>query len=245
MKYCAQYTKIIGDNVVVTGPYMEAYIPLSYFNTKLANELGDKINVMGLFNVQAFDDKNNPKGIETFNYPSMIDIYPSDIEVREMELIPGSGVEKYKICKFYKNDIFTKTSSQKNYDNVNLFFNLVFKGKLPRTIPYNKTINVWRKNLEINSFHLGVPSSILEMMLAEIYRCKNNTAIPFSKQAGKSPKEDMLDYIPANPREICARSSTFAAIIFEDKGAMITASINRDKYNRGETISPVEQIIKY
>ncbi len=239
------YLKDDGEYIVFNGDYLEMYIPVYYFESNLAENSGNAIRVFGLFNVRVFiNDK--PLKVETLNIPSMIYIYPSDIEKRTMQLIEGEygEPEQYIVAKFYKGNRIMVNSIAQDASNVELFLNIIFNSKLPKTLSYHDMLNVWLKNLQLNNVKLGVPSAPLEIIIREICRNKNKPEEPFSKVVGKNPNVSEYSYRTANIREICARNSTFAALTFEDMDAMITSSLNINRYKKEETVSPIEKIIK-
>lgn len=235
-----------GESIIFTGNYMEAYIPEFYFDGRLAEDHGTALSVFGLFNVRVFDAKGKGMTLETFNVPSMIYIYPSEVEKKELQLIPGDDgeVEAYYVAKFFKGNVIMKSSIPQDSSNVEMFINILFRGKVPRTIPYSQVPQIWQKNLDLNGVRLGVTSTVLEIIVAEIYRNKSKPEETFAKIAGKSTKSLEFGYRPANIREICARNSTFAAMTFEDMDAMITTSLNINRQNKQESDSPIEKIIK-
>jgi hypothetical protein len=235
-----------GENIIFMGSKLEMYIPMSYFETKLAENYGTSINVFGLFNVRVFDNKDKPGKLETLNLPTMICIYPIDGEVKELQLIEGEhgDPEQYYIAKFYTGNKVMSNSIQQNASNVELFLDIIFRGKIPQTIPYNQVLSIWHKNLELNGVKLGVTSTILEICISQIYRNKKKPEETFAKVMGKDPTQSEFSYKTANIREICARNSTFAAMTFEDMDSMITSSLNINKQNKQETESPIEKIIK-
>lgn len=235
-----------GENIVFNGNYMEAYIPEFYFESKMAENYGSSLRVFGLFNVRAYNEKGAPYELETFNQPTLIYIFPSEIEKKDLQLIPGEDgeVETYYVAKFYKGNKLMKNSIPQDASNVELFLNLICRGKIPKTIPYNQILEIWQKNLSINGVKLGVTATVLEVIISEIYRNKKKPEETFAKLIGKEPKTSQYAYKTANIREICARNSTFAALTFEDLDQMITSSLNINKYNKTETESPIEKIIK-
>lgn len=235
-----------GENIVFTGSYMEMYIPEFYFQGKLGEEFGNTLRVFGLFNLQTFGPNEKPLKLETFNIPTMIYIHPSEVEKRTFQLIPGpdNEVETYYVAKFYTNDIIMQSNIPQDASNVELFLDILTKGKIPKTIPYSQILQVWQKNLQINGVKLGVTSTVLEIIISEIYRNPKKPEETFAKLAGKNPNVSDYGYKTANIREICARNSTFAALTFEDFNQMLTSSLNINKYNKEESYSPIEKIIK-
>jgi hypothetical protein len=240
------YLKSEGEYIVFNGPYMECYIPAFYFETNLGEVYGSSLRVFGIFNVRAFTEGNKPGKLETFNFPSILTIYPTETETTTLTLVQDgeSEPEKYIVAKFYKGNRLMRNAIPKDSSNVELFINLMTKGKIPRTIPYNQILDVWLKNLIVNDVKLQVVSSILESIITQFYRDAKKPELRFSQTYGKNPSIGEYAYKPANIRELCARNSTFAALTFEDMDSMITSSINISKYNKKEIESPLEKILK-
>lgn len=241
-----EYLKDDGEFIFFNGDYMEMYIPSSYFENSLAENYGSAINVFGVFNVRTFNAKNTPGKLETLNVPTFITIYPSDNETKELQLVDGENGDliSYNVAKFYKGNKIMSNSVPQDSNNVEVFLNLLCRGKLPNTIPYSQVLSIWQKNLMLNNVKLGVTSTVLEIVITEVYRNKKNPQETFAKYIGKNPDASEFSYKTANMREICSRNSTFAGLTFEDMDSMLTTSLNINKYKKSETESPIEKIIK-
>lgn len=241
----SRFLKDDGENIIFTGHYMEIYVPDVYFASNLAEIEGSLLKVFGLLNCAVFDEKDNKLFQEILNIPTMIVLHFNDIYTTKLNLNPveNSEPETYRALRFYKNDVIMANSVQKNSANVELFLNLMCGGKI-RGVPYDKIFEIWEKNTELNGVNLGVPASILEIIISEIYRNPKNPNEKFSKYIQNNPKESKSYYRASNIREICSRNSTFAAITFEDFDMMMTASLNMNKYNKKQVESPIEKVIK-
>jgi hypothetical protein len=234
-----------GEFIIFHGAYMECYIPAFYFDSKLGEIYGSDLRVFGIFNIRAFNDKMQPLELETFNFPSMLTLYPSETEHKKLTLLKDDEEPtEYIVGKFYKGGRVMRNAISQDSTNVELFINLITKGKIPRTVPYSQIIQIWHRNLSANNIKLGVVSSVLEAMIAQFYRDKSNPDKRFAQTIGNNPKVSETDYKPANIRELCARTSTFAALTFEDLDSMLTSSINISKYKKAEVDSPLEKILK-
>lgn len=233
-----------GDNFIFTGNYLEMYIPAFYFESQLAENYGNALRVFGLFTIKVSDDKKKGGQLETFNVPSIIYIFPSELEKQTLQLINENEPEQYYVAKFYKGNKIMSNCIPQDATNVELFLDILFRGKIPKSIPYNQILEIWQKNLSINNVKLGVTSTILEVIISQIYRDKDKPEETFGRQLGKNPNKSKYAYKTAAIREICARNSTFAGLTFEDMDSMITSSLNINKYNKNESDSPVEKIIK-
>lgn len=229
--------------LMLSAPYMEVYIPTDFFDSNLAVNSGSFITTLGLLNARVFDSMDSPGFLELLNLPTKITLYPTDMETKKLKLSPILPEENYLVCKFYKNMPFMRKDLVKSSDNAELFLELLLRGKLPKNIPYEKVLTVWRKNLDLNGINFKVPSSILELIIREVYR-DPKTGEPYGKERGNKDIYEWGHYNTANMRNICAKNSTFAAITFEDFDAMVTTSLNRKKQGKSQNISPIEKIIK-
>ena len=77
------FCKKEGDSIIFSAKDREmvAYIPEKYFDRNLAEQEGDLINIMGMFNytIQSVDGKMND-GLKLFKFPSMFATRPYTIE---------------------------------------------------------------------------------------------------------------------------------------------------------------------
>jgi hypothetical protein len=215
-----------------------------YFDTtrKFAVDLSDKIDVLGFFTVGIFEN-GTLKDLRILNLPTMITINVYDYELREVEL-NNHQVMQCKVVKYLKDAKIMQSALFANDTYSKEYLKFITSGNLPKIIPYSKSLNIWRKNQEINNVHFGVSSLYLELVLSVMYRNPNNMSQKFAKIASNEGVSD-YDYTMANIRQICQYNSTFTALTFEDIDSMITTSLNKSRDKVKEIESPVEQIIKY
>lgn len=233
-----------GSNVVLNDNYCEFYIPKAYLDSKWATMESDRLRTIGIFNVGLFDAKGNIRDLKVFNVPTecFLNVYDTDDRVVEFKQMKATDC---LVLKYVKDQIIMEDSVIEDSEYAQTFLDIVMKGKLPNTIPYDKVLQVWRKNLELTSVNFNVPSSVLEMILATCYRDKDNIQKKFATVAGSNKDVSMYDYVMLNIRRICQYSSTFTGMTFEDINSMITTSLNRSRDKIEEMESPVEQIIKF
>lgn len=236
-----------GNNIYLNAPYCEFYIPMYYFDSSktssLAEDNNETIRVLGLFDVGVFDGSGKLTEMKLFNVPTMININVYDSEVRDVKL--GNGeVTQCKVVKYLKDAKIMVSSTVQDDENSKAYLQYITGGNLPTFIPYSKLLTLWRKNMSLNGVYFGVPSCYLELILAVMNRNPSDLSQKFASIAGK---EDVSDYgyATASIRQICQYNSTFTALTYEDMDSMITSSLNRSRENKQETISPVEQIIKF
>lgn len=231
--------------IYLDAPYCEFYIPMNYFdNGKFAEDLGKIIKTIGIFNVKVFSENK-----EIFNdllkIPTTIEIFVNDFEIRTIDLPGYNEPVLCKVLKYVNGSKIMPSFIIEDSENAKKFLEFILSAKLPSIIPYNESLNLWRKNLELNNTHLSVPSVILELILSGAYRYKKDPTIKFSKIIGQNNTNvTEYDYIMCNIRQICQFTSTFTALTFEDMDTMITSSINRTLNHKKEMPTPVEEIIK-
>lgn len=236
--------KASGDIYEFIGEELRLYIPESYFEKRLAADHGKYVSVFGLLDIETFKGGKS-LGKDILNLPTMIEIFPTSMEPETLTLTgKEEDKEKYYVAKFIGGDKFTNIALRQDSSNVELFLKLMTSGKVPKSVPYNKLLEVWQRNLSLNNVNLGVPSTVLEVIIREIYRDPKKPEYTFSKAYNDNPKIDQLNYYTANIREVCARNSVFAATTFEDFDQMANSSINITSYKKSQTVSPIEKIIK-
>ena len=246
MKY--NFIKEKDNKAIFTGNYMECYIPNSLFEKGISYIDNGIVTTIGTFNLRVANSADadiTKSKLLTFGVSTVITMKPTDIEKKTIRLLPNKPEITYQVLKFYNGDeLLTSLDVVEAVDNVETFMmKLLVEGKLPTTIPYTDGFNLFMKNLEINHIDLNVPAATLSIIYSEVYRYAKDPSLALRKVLGKG-KCGELDYITANMRSICANSSTFSALTFEDQDAMIIKSINRNRFGYNNEESPVEQIIK-
>lgn len=240
------YVKNDGTNLIFTGHYMEFYIPEYYFENSYAVIYGSSINVLGLLHYSIFDAKDKELEHNIMNLPTFITMFFKDIKKKEVTLskAPNAKPEPCRVIPFYKNDHIMESNLQKDSSNVEKFLKMLCAGKI-RNIPYDKLFDVWEKNLQLNNVRFGAPGTVLEIIIAQLCRNADNIDEKFSVQLNRNPKTSMYAYKAASIKELCSKSSTFAAISFQDMDFMLTSSLNMNKYHKDQSESPLEKIMKY
>ena len=239
--------KADGDFIYLDTQYCEFYIPMYYFDStsqsrKFAEDFGDTIKTLGIFNVGIFKD-GKLTDMKTLNIPTMITIYVSSSELREITLSNGENTQ-CKVIKYLKGAKIMGSRIFEDDEYAKKYLNYITGGNLPNIIPYSKLLEMWRMNQKLNGVNFGVSSLYLELILATMYRNPKNLSEKFSTIASKEGVGD-YDYGTASIRQICQYTSTYTAVTYEDIDSMITTSLNRSRNGNNETESPVEQVIKF
>ena len=239
------YFKSDGKYIYLEAESAEFYIPKYYFEDggNFAEDNGDIVKAIGIFDVAIFEN-GKIKEMKVMNLPAWINLFVVDSEMRDVNLPGNEGLTPCKVLKYLKGHKIMSSGVVENSSNLEMFLNFVTKGKIPSIVPYEKSLYLWRKNLEMNSGDLGVPSVIIELILSVSYRDKKNPGTKFAHVIGKDPNVSQYDYVMHNIRQICQYTSTFTALTFEDIDSMVTTSLNRTRTKTEEAYSPIEALIK-
>ena len=242
-----KYFKVDGDNIVFIGPYMEAYIPNYFFTKGLAQEIGDAIKTMGIFNIKTFNDadKKSANPIRMLNVPIELMTYPTSYEPVQLDLHGTGESDIYVLMKYYSGDIFIPRAIPKNLKAFENFLDILTLGKIPHSVSYEDIFDIWENNRVLANVNFDVSDTIYEIVISEIYRSRKNPSEKFGSVLAKNPKHSPFDYLTASPRQITKLNSTFTGMIFENIDEMLSASVTRSKKGTPENESPMEKIMKY
>jgi len=192
-------------------------------------------------------DSKDKKG-EIFSLDLPVDITINfSSSFKDKLKIKSDGEEKYRIFQLYKGDIFLNSDSiEESATSTENFVKLLHGGKLANTIPYSEVIDLYHSNLDINDVNVGVPSFILEFIVAELYRNKDSLDKPFRRTIGKeNSKATEYDYATVSLKSLANLNSQFTDITFEDMNQAIISSVNKTRTGADENESPLEKTMKY
>lgn len=222
--------------------YMEIYVPMEYFNKKVAINKGSSIETLGLVYIRTFT--NGSEGpIQLLNLPTEVNLMVYDFKNETVRI----NNESYDVMtlQYLKGAYVLHQTVTKGRDVANKFLDMMLAGKLPRTLNYTNIIDIWWRNLEISGISYKVPSKIFEMIIATIYRNPHNMKQRYGQYYGKQSNPSGYDYETDNVRGVVKDLSTFSGMVFEDIGNMISNGINNSIENIEEPVSPLEKIIHY
>ena len=230
------------DGKIYTNHYIELYVPMDYFDDKFAANKGSSIETIGILYMRAYPGgKEGP--IKLLNIPAVVNVAVYDFQQDEIKV--NGKTLKVMVLKYIKDSYVLHQSVQKGREVAEAFLNSVLMGKLPKTLSYVKTIDIWWRNLEISGISYKVPSKIYEMILANIYRNPGNVKQRYGEYYGKHVNPSGTDYKTGNVRDVVEGLSTFSGMVFEDVSRMITSGINNSIDGNEEPVSPLEKVIYY
>jgi len=227
------------------GNTLEIYLPSYYVdksdNNAIALDLGDKIETIGLFWFKV----NDTEWYE-LQLPTTFQFEYSDHKKIRTKIQPAMPEIDYDVYVLKNGDAFMyNILLKKDVDNMaKRFFNKLIQGaKLPPTIKYEDTVNIFLKAMLSTGYPgLGVSGATIEFLLAELYRNKKKLNDPFRlAYNGKNS----FDYKMVRITKIPELNSTFTGLIGEDVTSQLVSAVVKNREGVEEKETPIEKIIKY
>ena len=241
------------DNTyLVNSDYINIYIPKLNFdkNKHLSSYDGDNIETIGIFNFEVLTSEDyelkKPGFFYKLNIPINIKFefsYETNIIKKfkyDLEPVSYNVFTLIKGNKFLINDMV-----QLGMNTTKQFIDILHGGKIPENIEYSKIINLYNEAISIGKANLGAPSCLLETMIAELCRYKDDYNIPFRKAINSNNKLSQYDYKNIRLQELPNLNSVFTSLSFERVNDSIISSLKNQKNNVKQIESPLEKTIKY
>lgn len=218
---------------------MVAYIPEKYFERKVAEQEGEFINIIGIFDYTVQNLKTGKNiGLKRFRYPTIFTTRPSVTEkVKDLRLIKQAGVSDYRILRYRKDDIVVNNTKIVRFiGNVEKMFNLFFiLGCIPNTIPYDEIGDYMFEAMDIYGDSYGVNAQVMGIACSEICRAKDDVNIPYRL----SKTKDLHEYQSFSIKNVSKFTSPYTALISED----FDESVLYAMMNENPKDTPLEKIL--
>jgi len=247
------FLEVKDRQVIFTKGYGEIIIKEKFFEQHLAEFIGSKIKMFGVFKLFVWENEDveneKPKKYQ-FMFPSKIVICPESINSRKDE----SGGKEY-VLSFYRNSIFIdSTLVERSMDTSTEMINLLFFGYIPtKHVGYDDLPVFWKKCDYINDVNLNVVEVVRDIVISELCRNPEDYSKEFrlylrdkmSKGDLKSSdiKNLMYNYKMVPISSIPRYNSAFSSITAADAKHGITVSVIRNREKIKNNISPIEDII--
>jgi hypothetical protein len=198
------------------GKELLAYVPEKYFDRNIAEQEGEYINLLGIFDYTIQDLKTGKtEPLRAFNLPTMFSTKPYTIEkVKQIKLKDYTPEMDYRVFRYQKDDILMVSTSLVEFiGNVEKMNNLFFiLGFIINTIPYDKLYEYVLNATKLNGFSYGITNQVIGFVLSEVCRAKDNTNIPW--RLGKS--DNLHDYESMSLKGVSKLISPYTALLSED-----------------------------
>ena len=207
---------------------MLAYIPEKYFDRRVAETIGEYIEILGVFDYTVQDVKTGKGiGLYQFRFPTIFTTHPSQVDkVKGVQLTADSNVEDYRVLRYRDGDeVVVSTEVVQFIGNVEKMINLWYiLGYITNTIPYDKLHEYIVDNMELNGESYGLNAQMFGFTISELCRSAKDSNIPFRL----SGSTNMHAYKSMSVKEISKLVSPYTAIISEDFDTSLVYAMMND-----------------
>ena len=240
-----KYLKVQNNDYIVEAEKINVYIPSYYFGIDMAVELGNQIDTVGIMTLEIWDSNLKTPELWEMNCPVFVHVMSTEnSKVTRTFSKLDSVPEEYRVFTAHKGEILFKDAIHvQNSKAANRFLTFILNGKIPNNLKYSELPNNLLQNASFNGVNIGVPDSIVELLMGELARDEKDLRTPFRMVAGKTGAESGYQTIKIN--ELPAMASTFGGLAFENIGDAILSGLINSKTNREEIIAPTEEILYF
>lgn len=221
------------------GKEMLAYIPEKYFDRRVAETIGEFIEILGIFDYTVQDiETGKGIGLYQFRFPTIFTTRPSQVDkVKGVRLTAESEPTDYRVLRYRDGDeVVVSTEVVQFIGNVEKFINLWYiLGYITNTIPYDKLHEYIIENMELNGESYGLNAQMFGFTISELCRSNKDSNVPFRL----SGSTNMHAYKSMSVKEISKLVSPYTAIISEDfDTSLVYAMLNETPKD-----TPLEKIL--
>lgn len=229
------------NKLLFTGKNKEfvAYIPEKYFDRKIAEQIGEYVELLGIFNYTIRDIETNKNiGLHPFKFPTVFTTKPFVIDKeKQIKLLKNSEPEDYRILRYQEGDeVVSSTDVVKFIGNVEKLLNLWYSlGYINNTIAYDEILEYILDNMDLNGESYGLNTQMIGFTITELCRSTKDSSVPYRLSGSK----DLHDYKSMALKNISKHVSPYTAILSDDfNESLIYAMMNETPKD-----TPLEKIL--
>jgi hypothetical protein len=239
--------EVIGlrHQMTFVGNQMKIYIPETFLDddSVFAETLGDKIKTIGLFWFEVDGKKYE------LTLPIKMEFQYSEQDKFKGKISPELPNDSYRVFILKKGDAFLydRAHVRDLADLELMLLRIIDQGKMPKTVGYSESLSIFMKLLGASGVNSGldVSSSIVEIMLSELYRNKHNPSEPFRKLiTDKSNHANDYDFKMVRMTKVPQLNSTFNSLMGEDTYNQLANCIVRSREGVKDRVSPMEKLLR-
>lgn len=214
------------NNSLIALQPLKIILNKSDFKNNIAIDVNDTVETFGIFQIMSMDEKE----VFDVSFPIIINLLISDrLETTD-----------HVILLYKENDIvIEKMVYIDGPKQANRFLDLLISGKFLNK-GQEELVTMFTDNMRLNGANVGVQSELIEAMISELFRWKNDNSIPFRM---KTDKVSDNDYTFLSIKDVARSSSVFNTLSFEDVKKSLQSSILMTRENTKQRISPIEKSV--
>lgn len=222
------------------------YVPDAYFTDSkepYAEIIGESVSTFGLIDWALVSPNGKVGESKPFMLPTIFTCKPTSIEkVKDLSL-KGTKKRDYRVLHFkHDAEVISDINVAQFISNVMKLFNLliVYAGKTPNTIPYDKIHEYLPKCMELNGSSFNLNMQIVGILMSESCRNPHNLAEPFRF----SKMNDMTDYVQVSIKNLPKYISPYVAFTSENfDESLMAAVLNSDEAEENIKHTPLEKVL--
>lgn len=227
------------------GKELKIYLPKNYLekDSIFATKLGNTIETIGLFWFETEGKKYE------LTLPLKIQFEYQEEESFKGKLVPELLSLEYDVFILRSGDAFCKDLAHKQdiSDLETMLLRVIDQGKMPQTVSYEESLPITLNLFSASGVgpKLGIASSIMEIVLSEMYRNRHNPSEPFRMLLAKSKTASMYDFKLVRMSRLSGLNSVFNSLVGEDTYQQLANSVVRTREKAEDRETPMEKLMKY
>ena len=237
------FLKKVKTSIVVNTHHINIYVPAQFFDSGMANWLGDKCMTTGMFFIETFGSETAKGKLFKLNIPvALILNFSSKTDVTR-QIATSVPEAKYYRLGLEKGDVLIENLNHvQDIESTISFMSFFNSGKVDKSTPYIELHDIFKESARLNSVNLGVPSAMVEVMISEMMRDVKDGDVPYRQIYGTAKDKG---YEPFSVKDVAKTSSVFSALAFEDINASMQIAVKKTIEGKKQFESPIEKAIHY
>lgn len=226
------------SSITILAHELMVLIPEEFFSAGQAKFSGEYVSSVGTVFIQGRLSEKGKLFTFKMDMPSLINFnFDTDSKViykkkNYIALHSGKG-----------SKLVNSSQHIKSIEDAKFFLDFFNSGKLPSTVNYSDLPAFYKEAAAKNGLSLGVPSTLVSLMVGEMARDTNDTSIAYRRSAGKHGKEN--DYEMWGIKTLAQNSSVFSALAFENISKAVRVGVKISSSGQIQQESPIEKAIHY
>ena len=237
-------SKNADDQLINTADQISVFVHSYYFDKNLAFYEGSNITTVGVLYLEVLPKLGQPAQTFALDLPIDLSVHFTSTSKVRRKFKGMAEEDEFEVFIVPKGEVFINSMTHiVRPASVKGFLDYLMAGTLPDETPYSRLLTYVRNAASMNNFSLGVPSLLLEVMVSELCRNKDEETQSFRYVAGQSGAE--LGYVSAKIKDIPKLSSVFSGVSFENINEALISGVLLTKEGKEQKDPPSEKVLHY